>query len=203
MLSIPTVLINEKNKLYTPNPWLVLLDIVLDDDHKLYFVSNNENITFDGQEYTAFPFNLDPTSQSTEGTIPTVSLQVCNVTQIIQGYLEDLDGAVGAKVTIRVVNANYLEADYADLEMTFSVLASSADAEWITFTLGAENPLRRRFPVARFIATHCNWEFKGVECAYAGAETTCSRTFDACSALVNTRRFGGYVGLSQKGWKAV
>ena len=146
MQTLPEVIVQEKNKLATPSAWFVLLDIVLGDALTLYLCSNTENVTFKGRVYEAFPFNLEPTKQTAKGEIPSVTLKVANVTQIIQGYLEDLDGAVGATVIVRVVNSAYLSEDYSELEMTFGVLGSEADAEWVSFTLGLPNPLKRRFP---------------------------------------------------------
>jgi lambda family phage minor tail protein L len=205
MKVIPYNLIREKNKLFTAgeNAWLILLDIDLGGGTVFYLCSNTEDVTFLNRTYTAFPFYLDPARQNSKGEIPTLSLKVCNVTQLIHVYLEDLDGAVGATVTVRVVNAGYLDEDFSELEMDFSILATEADAEWITFPLGAASPLRRRFPPNRFIALHCNWEFKSVECAYAGAETTCDRTWKRCEELNQTSRSGGYPGLNLKGWRLV
>ena len=203
MKTLPSVLVTEKNKLATANPWIVLLDIVLDESTAFYFCSDNSDVTFSGQTYTAFPFDLEPVESSSKGEIPSVSLRVSNVTQLVHYYLEQLNGAVGASVKIRVVNAAYLSEDYAELEMDFSVQTVSATDEWLTFTLGAENPLRRRFPPHRYIAQHCKWNFKSVECAYGGALTTCDRSWTQCTARNNTKRFGGYQGLSEKGWKLV
>ncbi len=204
MKSIPSVLIREKNRLATPNPWIVLLDIVPDDSHKLCFCSGNEDIPFGGKTYSAFPFILDTTTENNKGEIPSVSLKVANVTQVIHACLEELDGAVGSSVTIRVVNAAYLSEDYSELEMTFTVLSTTADEEWIEFTLGAPNPLRRRFPVYRFISGHCNWDFRGLECGYHGtAFAECDRSWEQCRRIGNTGRFGGYRGLSEKGWRVV
>lgn len=203
MKTLPTVLVREKNKLYTPDPWIVLLEITLDPETKLFFCSNNEDVSFAGQSYTAFPFYLEPTKQSSKGEIPTISLRVCNVTQLIHSYLEDLAGGVGAGVTVKVVNAGHLSENYSELDMTFSILATQADAEWITFTLGSASPLRRRFPLYRHIALHCNWEFGGVECAYDGGENLCDRTYKRCQEIGNAHRFGGYPGLNLRGWRLV
>ncbi len=203
MKALPTTIVREKNKLYTPDPWIVLLHITLSAGVHLYFCSNNEDVTFNGQVYTAFPFFLDAAKQTSKGEIPTISLKVCNVTQLIHSYLEQLDGAVGAEVQIQVVNCGHLSEDFTELDMTFSVLSTEADAEWITFNLGAASPLRRRYPAYRFIALHCNWDFKSFECGYSGAETQCNRTFKRCDALNNTARFGGYRGLNLKGWRMV
>ncbi len=203
MKQLPSVLVREKNKLFTPDPWIVLLEINLAGRQMLYFCSNTEDVLFNGRVYIAFPFLLEPTKQASKGEIPTVSLRICNVTQIIQGYLEDLDGAVGSQVKIRVVSAAHITEDYSELDMSFDVLSTQSEAEWITFTLGSSSPLRRRYPPNRFIALYCNWEFKGLECAYAGSETECDRTFKRCEDLGNTGRFGGYPGLNLKGWRIV
>ncbi|MCE5335650.1 MAG: DUF1833 family protein [Desulfobacteraceae bacterium] len=201
MKILPSIIVRGKNMLYTPFPWIALLEISLSESVQLYFCSNNEDVTFGGRVYTAFPFSLEAARQTSKGEIPTLPLKVCNVDRIIHSYLEQLDGAVGAEVVIRVVNSAHLAEDFSELDMTFSVLSTEADAEWVTFNLGAPSPLRQRFPRYRYIAMHCNWEFKSVECAYAGAETTCDRTFKRCDALANTRRFGGYHGLNLKGWR--
>ncbi|MCE5334272.1 MAG: DUF1833 family protein [Desulfobacteraceae bacterium] len=203
MKTLPSILVREKNRLFTPDPWIVLLDINLSDTTKLYFCSNNEDIIFSSRIYTAFPFFLEPTKQSSKGDIPTISLKLCNVTQLVQSYLEDLDGAVGSEIVVRVVNAGYLSEDYSESETRFTVLSSEADAEWITFTLGSASPLRRRFPQHRFISLHCNWEFKGLECAYSGSEEECDRSFKRCEAIGNTERFGGFPGLNLNGWRIV
>jgi lambda family phage minor tail protein L len=204
MQTLPPVIVQEKNKLATPSAWLVLLDILLSDTLTLHLCSNTENVTFKGHVYEAFPFNLEPAKQTAQGEIPSVTLKVANVTQLIQGYLEDLDGAVGTTVIVRVVNSAYLSEDYSELEMTFGVLGSEADAEWVSFTLGLPNPLKRRYPLHRYMASHCNWIFKGAECAYTGTRAICDRSFDTCDkVMLNSRRFGGHRGLSQKGWRIV
>lgn len=168
MKTLPANLILEKNKLATPSAWLVLLKITLPDSTILRFVNNTENITFQGNPYTAINFTLDSTKSFGTGQIPTVQLSISNVTRIIQSYLESLDGAVDSEVLITVVNSAYLAENYAELEMLFSILSTKANAHYVIFELGAPNPLRRRFPQYRYIGKHCNWQFLSAECAYAG-----------------------------------
>jgi phage-related protein len=221
MKTIPTILIEEKNKLATPNPWIVLLDVNLSTNYKLYFCSNNEDVLFKrpgdsvATNYIAMPFDLDPNEQTSKGEIPTITLKICNTTYVIHQYLEILNGGVGAEVTVYVVNAAYLTQNYADLTMTFTVISTSADAEWVYFQLGAASPLRRRFPLYRVIADHCMWEFNKrnndgtngdgtqVECSYSGTFKTCDRSFKDCDERRNTERFGGFKGISVYGWRAV
>jgi phage-related protein len=201
MKNLPAVVVHQKNKISTSSAWIVLLDISITTT--FYLCSNNESVSFGGHTYEPFPFDLEPHEENNKGEIPTLSLKVANVTQLIQEQIEENDGGVGSSITIRVVNSDYLTSDYSELEMEFSILAAEASAEWLTLTLGAPNPLRRRFPPWRYISSHCHWDFKSVECGYSGGATVCDRTWERCQALNNTVRFGGYRGLTQKGWRVV
>lgn len=199
MKNLPANLIIEKNRIASQSVWLVLLDITLTDNTRFHLVKNTENIIFRGLTYSAINFEIEPTKHSGRGEIPTVTLRVSNVTRALQAHLEQLTGGIGSTVTMRVVNSAHLNENYAELEMTFDVIATVADAAWVTFTLGAPNPLRRRFPLYRYIAEHCKWQFRSRECNFTGAALSCRRTFAACRELGNTRRFGGFKGLSGGG----
>lgn len=194
MKSLPLALKQAKNQLGGDSPWLVTLDIDLDGTF-YYLVNNNEDITYNGQVYTAVPFDVAPPKESSKGEIPTVTLNVSNVTRTLQYYMELLAGAVGAPVTLRVVNTAHLAEDYSELTMYFEVMATKCTASVVSFTLGAPNPLNTRFPAEQFIAAHCNWKFKGPECAYAGVASSCNRTLKDCQLKSNSVRFGGFPGL--------
>jgi phage-related protein len=199
MKNIPAALILEKNKLATPNPWLLLFDVMLPESTTLYVVRNTEDIIFNGHTYTAFPIKFEPTKQASKGEIPTVSLRISNVTRVLQAYMEQFAGGIGSTVTFRVVNAAYLSENYAELTMTYDIIAAVSDAHWITITLGAPNPLRSIYPQFRYNAHFCNWQFKSVECGYAGASEICKRTLAYCRQLNNSPRFGGFPGLGGGG----
>jgi phage-related protein len=198
MKSLPSELLVEKNKLATPNAWLLFMDVVLPDEGETEFhlVNNTENITFRGREYTAINFDIDPDQQTSKGEIPTLSLRVSNVTRILQAYLEELNGALGASATVMIVSSGHLTSDYAELTLNYDVLGAEASDLWVTFHLGAPNPMRRRFPLYRYIANHCGWSYRSVECAYGGVLATCKRTLADCRAHGNSRRYGGFPGLN-------
>jgi phage-related protein len=198
---LPAALVLEKNKIATKSAWLILLEITLTDLTVLRFVRNTEDITFDSDLYSAMPFELDPIEDQLRGQIPTVNLKISNVTRLLQTYLEDLDGGIGSTVKIIVVNSDNLSASYSELELTFEVVGAYSDSSYAVFTLGMPNPLNKRFPLYRYIANHCNWtsRFKGVECGYAGASTTCTGTLTRCRELSNSARFGGFIGMDTGG----
>jgi phage-related protein len=114
---------------------------------------------------------------------------------VIQNIIELSDGLVDFDVVIHIVNSHYLADDYSDLDLYLTVIACTCDESWVTFTLGLENPLNKRFPRHRYFRDYCNWKFKSVECGYYGETAACRRNFSACQRLNNTTRFGGFRGL--------
>jgi len=79
----------------------------------------------------------------------------------------------------------------AEVEHYFELIQPKSNPLWMTFTLGAANPFNRRYPSTRLIPV-CPWKFKGPRCLYAGAETTCNKSYERCRALGNTIRFRGF-----------
>lgn len=204
MKLIPNALILEKNKLASAEPWLLLLRLTLTETPLayLYLVRNTDNVVYDGQTYTAFPFEIGDFKQSNAGEIPSISLRVCNIMQSLQSEIEAYDGLVGRTVTFYLVHNAHLTdgTSYATLTWTFNITGCSVTWEWITFTLSAPNPLRRRFPLYRYMPNSCPWIFKSVECKYVGTGT-CVKTLASCQAINNQINFGGHIGLGAGGMK--
>jgi len=202
--SMSASLILEKNKVNSIYPYVLLLSITLDGTPSIFLARDTQDVTYNGQLYTAFPFEVDANKSSSSGEIPTLTIRVCNVNRVIQAYLEDYDGLVDETVTLIIVNTHYLSEDYSDFTFDFTVLGCTADAMWASFTLGAPNLLNRRFPLYRYMTSFCRYvsHYKGVECKYSGGEpsgeTTCNGTLESCKKRGNAINFGGFPGL-QKG----
>ena len=204
MRNLSAALLFEANRLDSGNPWLLLYDIILPSNRgTIYLVRNNENVIFNGNEYIAFPLELDMVNETNKGDIQSLVLKVSNVTRIVQSYLEELEGLIGGQVIVRIVNYANLSEDYSELERTYDVTNSSADSQYVTLTLGAPNPLGKRFPLHKYLSDHCNWEFTDVECAYEGTDLTCRRVLEDCKNKNNSSRFGGHIGMGGGGIKVV
>ncbi|MCK9420204.1 MAG: DUF1833 family protein [Nitrospirae bacterium] len=204
MKNIPASLILEKNKLATSSAWLLLIDVTLPDSGPSFnLVRNNEDISWNGTLYSAFPFELDLPDENSKGEIPMATLMISNVTRALLPYLHQYGGGVGSTVVLHIVNSGHIAENASDLDLTFEVMSTEDDTQWINFKLGAPNPLRSTFPKYRYLAAHCRWTFKGAECAYAGGLTTCGRTLDDCRTRANSTRFGGEPGLDAGGIRIV
>lgn len=159
-------IINEKNKIATQNAWLVLLEITLTDNTIYRLVRNDEDVTFEGDLYTAFNFQLEPTILNSKGQIPTLTLRVNNVTLLLESKIQELSGGIGSTVKMMIVNSGLLAEDFSDFDWNFEVLAATSSSQWIEFILGAPSPLRQRFPLNKYQALNCAWRFETVECDY-------------------------------------
>lgn len=191
-------------KLDKADPLLVLLDIVVPDNPPLRLVANNEDITWQGNLYNAFSFQVDMPGADSKGAITTLPLRICNVQRLLRPYLDAYDGGVGLPVTITLLNPSMLDEDYSELTATLYNLATDSDASWVYFNLGPINPLNKPFPADQYIAAFCRFNFKeDPRCGYSGAATECNRSIDACRALGNSRRFGGHLGLDGRSLRVV
>lgn len=198
MLSISAIAKEEKNKLSTGSAFIILLDIVLDDD-VIRICYNNSDVAWNGKTYQSFPFKIGNVNETTDGSDPNIELQVSNVSQTLSSYIEASGGGVGMQVILRVVNTENLDSDNAELEEYFTVISSNVNSDWITFTLGAEYSARTRRPLNRYMKNNCPFKYKGIRCAYNGDKEECNHTLADCRAHGNSKRFGGFVGIDQKG----
>lgn len=207
MKNLPNNLTLEKNLVHASTPWIVLLDVTLTDTDNsagatvLRFAANNENVTFGGNVYTALPFEASLINVNAQGKIPTVNLRVLNITRVLTPYLNSLDGGLNSTVKMTLINTGHLGEDYSELELEFEVLGCEVNAYWVSWTLGMANPLNQRFPLYRFLANHCNWEFEGLECGYVAGSgetiyTTCDRTLTQCIQRTQQVNFGSFIGMN-------
>jgi phage-related protein len=194
----------DKNKIASANVWLVLLDIdiISPDTGELIetrrFVKNNEPIPYRGNLYEPTDFDFDQNKEL--NSEPSLKLTVFDPTNSIRGAMEDYGGGIGFAVTMSVVNSGNLGAR-PELAEEFIVTEATAPDVAVTFTLGAENPLKAEFPHRRQYRDRCPWPYKGRRCGYSGALATCDYTLsgaNGCRAHSNVARFGGFPGLKNR-----
>lgn len=198
MLTLSSVAKREKNKLSTDSAFLILLDIVLGDE-VARICYNTENITWNGNVYQAFPFDLGDIPENTDGSDPSVTLKVDNVSQALQYLVEEADGANGTEVVLRVVNTMAMDNTDPELEERFVVTKTDVNQQYITFTLGTEYSARTRRPTGRYMKSSCPFKYKGPRCAAVSSYGTCNHTLTDCRLRNNSQRFGGFQGIDQKG----
>lgn len=200
MLTLSDVAKLEKNKLNSDGAWILLLEVQVAGLPDIIRVCrNNDDVTWNGFGWVAFPFELGDISEDTKGTIPSVELKVSNVTKALQYYLEQANGGVQSKVILRVVHSKHLDLTSPELEEVFSVTKVSADAMWVTFTLGMNYPNGARRPLRRYLKNFCPFKYKQIECGSNSSYQSCDKTLTACRERGNSTRFGGEEGIPSGG----
>lgn len=81
---------------------------------------------------------------------------------------------------VRSVAVSRIEAAEWDVSLFVATLAPSAD------------PSLGRLPFREYGPSCTYRRFKGAQCGYSGAATSCARTIEDCTAKSNQTRFGGF-----------
>ena len=213
-MAIPLIqpLIEEKNKVSQDQPWLLFLTLTnVAKTLTLRLVRNTENITYKGEEYIAFPFDIDNVPEASKGSLPTLAVRVANTDRQIQSYIEQDDTfGSGWEVLITLAHVSQLNGttelnQVAEIEHKFQSLDLIADNEYLVINLGVRNPMLVQFPRQQFAGGFCQRTFDdGVGCPYATqgkAGTTfeqCKRTLANCKERFDTNRvnsLGEKIGL--------
>lgn len=197
-LSIGSII--ETHKISSDVAFVELITVKVKDEQgnlveTLRFCRNSENITFGGEVYLAANFNIDIRQEANEEA--RVKLTSKDPSGIMRGHMENYGGGVGFEVTLVILNTARADAD-PEIEETFIVIGSSYKGYELSFDLGSENPLRRRFPFAVQYRDRCRHKYKGARCKYSGPLATCDFTRDGpngCRVHANTQNFGGFSGL--------
>lgn len=191
MRNINSTFKNEKNS-PTNKPIFLYRIYDYDGSNDLLFAEYDSNVTFNGDVYTAFPVTHEFIAESGNQEIPQIKVRASNVSRYIQAYLEQYDFR-GKKVDIILVWANQLSNSDVKIVDTFYIDSYTANEQDVEFTLTSKfDVLDVPLPSGKYLRTHCRWVFKSAECAYAGAEGSCNRTFQRCQELNNVVRFGGF-----------
>ena len=198
MLSISAIAKREKNKLYTDSVFIIILDIDLGYD-TVRICLNTDDIVWNGNIYQAFPFDFGDVKESTDNSDPNVELRVDNTSRALQSIVEQANGGNGFPVILRIVNTEALDNFIPEVEESYVVNKTSVTEQYITFTIGAEYSARTRRPLNRYMKNNCPFKYKGLRCGYNGNLPECDHSLVGCREHNNSVRFGGFVGIDQKG----
>ena len=198
MLSIPADIILEKNKLYSSEAFVELLEWQISETSATVRIANyNENIVWDGYTWTRFRFDGGGEQDTGGDSAETITVKVSAVDKVIQGYLETLtNGGIGDTVIYRRVHTSNLSLGAA-LSATFEIVDIDAgpSSEWVTFTLGQENFFLSQFPANVFRRNVCRYRpTLTAVCSYVN-NVLCNRTFAACVHFGQESVFGGQPGI--------
>lgn len=193
-----------KNRIGSDATFLVALEVEvrpLDTGsvvETLYLVSNNEDRTLGGVLYTAFPFKVDFKYEA--GTQANITVTARDIARDLQQRMQQYNGGVGFGVRLKIFHQDAANDD-PDFEEYFQVISASSQDYTVTWNLGSENLVDRKFPGRRQLR-RCGWVYKSPECRYSGGLASCDYTLEGangCRAHNNAINFGGYSAIKSYG----
>ncbi|WP_439236035.1 phage minor tail protein L [Lonepinella koalarum] len=207
-----------------------------DDDMKgeLYRFHNGlsqtkANIWWQDNEYQAYPIKADGFEISGQGASNRPTLTVSNLYGTITGIAANFGQGVGAKVTRRLVYAQFLDArnfvngnnkaDPTQEVVSYYIIEQlkSLDDEQATFELASPAETdNARIPLLMITSDVCVWPYRSAQCGYTGVPVadefdnpTSDKKKDKCSHCIRGCKlrfgdnavlpFGGFPSTTQYG----
>ena len=192
--------INDLNKLASDEKLIVLLEVEIPSSDVLYLANYNANVTFLGNEYQAFLFQMGEINSS-RGEVPQFEIKIDNTSRGINSLMMDYDiylkanGIEGNQIYANIIVVNTVDLSDYVLKERFELVSWDMDSKFASFKLGASNPFTLKYPSRAIYADFCQWKFKSLQCGYSGVETTCDKSLIKCRQLSNSPRFGGFNGV--------
>jgi len=213
MRSLGANLIARKNEQHGSDAWLWLVEVTLSRTTAatvvLRLTSFGEPITFAGQTYRPFPFQIAPIEQDDAGKLPEVILSLSNATREAAQVVAIGNGMIGRQVEVKLVHRAHLGTG-EHLPVTFEVRDISLDDQSVAVRLGLPNYLEEQWPFDQLTRERCRWIYRDpLTCAYNGSLGACPKTLAACAErgddeitsakpVMHVRLFGGFPGAGER-----
>lgn len=204
MLPLSSIVIDQKNELSSNEAFLIALELSIPSlDTPLYLVRNNENITWRGITWQAFPFTIDEISETSTNEVPSVAIMLANASRAMEMYVTEYDLWLKENAhqmiiaTVHVISTADLGNANSIISMSFEVSSFNSNATQMTFNITQKNLYMKRFP-PNAITRKCHFKFGSVECGVNSTGKSCNKTLADCRRHSNSTRFGGYPSVGGK-----
>ena len=202
MLLVTDNVTQAKNRLYSSDAFIELIELQMADGTIVRYANNRIDVVWNGETWGKFNFRHGDYEETSDGDLPTVDLFVSNVGRVISGHMESSsNGLIDDTIIYRQVHTDNLDEVTPALEAQYKIEdAQVVGKEWVRFTLGFENPMLQRFPqnvIRRNLCRYKPWQTDA--CVYA-ASASCDLSFSSCISLGQTARFGGQPGTPGGAW---
>ena len=194
-LTLPTPLPEVKNRLHH-EAILWLLDFDRNGTDHLRLVDWSDDVVYGGVTYTRRPCKIEEIGEAA-GTLAEFDVSVPNILGDLSTKLGD-DEFKGRNVIVSVLPESRIGQATGALSATYKMVSAAVNDQVATFKLGSYGSANIIVPTVRFNRTRCRWVFKSTQCGYAGALTTCDKSFagsGGCYGRANQARYGGFPNL--------
>lgn len=152
----------------------------------------SENVVFEGHTFEPRVIKHSDITQSSDGKLNDITLNIGNVDRAIQYYIENFEIM---DHPVRIVQV--FDGCVGYVEATFDIKAAQANSQQVTFTLSVGvDYLKASVPGRVLRSKYCWWAYGDASCKMnVNPGDTCDRTFETCRAKGNLINFGGFPGI--------
>lgn len=221
--TLPTGWQQQIQKIHQSAPWVWAWNFQLQKNAvvntRAYLVAYHSPMTLFGLTFYPYPMKMSAITESGEGDLPQMQVQLSNTTRSLAHYFETVpedEGIVGSIARAWLVNVSD-ETRVSTFE--FEVAGATLTDEAITLRMEMPNFFKRRVPQDRFNQQRCRHRFgtgtaeRPSPCQYivnaSSGFTDCGKTFDECVARgddeasrgltrLHPMRFGGFLGIPRQ-----
>lgn len=176
-----------------------MLGIDFEDNSAVYLTSNPATLTYSGQSWTPYPFEVGEIREDGEGEISGVSVTGWDGDSEIASRLDAYRGFDRWRVTLHLANlADGASVPGVLISHRFRVNDITTESGRVTMVLGEDEINAIQLPHNYFDPNRCQAAYRGALCGYAGALPTCDRSMwgeNGCQVHENMGRFRGAPGL--------
>jgi len=187
-------------------------------DGELRLTSWNEDPGWNGEVWTPWDISHTSIKETQDGTIPTVTVTVGNISREIEAYVQTNNGLRGRKVEIYQIWWDTRTDDDAYIKDTYWIDSAnrpeSMTGDVWTFTLTSRFDLLNVYiPRRMYTRNFCQFKYKGLGCwpededgnptepgSWDEDDGTCDKSINNCRVHKNKTRFGGSPGIPSKGF---
>lgn len=160
---------------------------ILTDLEDIRLVNGQQNLVVDGKTFVSNYFTIGDREEKADSSVNSINVTISNGDSYYSNLIAN-NGDVFTGATILI----YYYAEETLVEEFKGVIESiQMSANTFEITINETLNFKDKVPILTFSST-CNFKFKGKVCKYAGSDTYCSHTYDACKAKGNQKNFGGF-----------
>jgi hypothetical protein len=166
-----------------------LLELNLTADY--YFTDADQDIFYDGNLYLSVGFDFSDIAYAANMSVDKISLNLDNAGLYFSTLFlgEDVRNKT-AKLSFGIKYG--IPFEYGVIDLFQGIISDWNSSELKTQLTVVNEFILWKKKTLRIAQATCPWDFKGTECAYAGGETWCDKSYDRCMVLSNTNNFGGF-----------
>ena len=163
-------------------------------NHDVYGWTMDSNGDLNAVEalYVGLPIIRGSIKNDIDGQIPEISVSIPNTDRVVEALIQSSSYLRGRDIYLLTTFAKFLPSGATAYHIgsspdRFSIIkekmfidSTTSDENLVTFSCKPKLAVRNAVIPRRKFGRECQWEYKGTECGYAGAATSCDKTLDDC-----------------------